>query len=78
MPLGLMGVDDEQVCEPQPGSLAAQKLQKKVEGRTIKLYDLCGAERERRFSAFCWAARMACLHKVCRGYSSRVTLYHNC
>ena len=29
----------------------------------IKMYDLCGAEAERRFSPFCWRARMALAHK---------------
>ena len=30
---------------------------------TITLYDLAGAEAERRFSPFCWRARMALAHK---------------
>ena len=30
---------------------------------TIRLYDLAGAEAERRFSPFCWRARMALAHK---------------
>jgi glutathione S-transferase len=30
---------------------------------TIQLYDLCGAEPDRRFSPFCWRARMALAHK---------------
>jgi glutathione S-transferase len=30
---------------------------------TIILYDLCGAEAERRFSPFCWRTRMALAHK---------------
>lgn len=30
---------------------------------TIILYDLAGAEAERRFSPFCWRARMALAHK---------------
>lgn len=29
----------------------------------IQLYDLCGAEKERRFSPACWRARMALEHK---------------
>lgn len=29
----------------------------------IALYDLCGAEAERRFSPFCWRAKMALAHK---------------
>jgi glutathione S-transferase len=29
----------------------------------ITLYDLCGAEAERRFSPFCWRTRMALAHK---------------
>jgi glutathione S-transferase len=29
----------------------------------ITLYDLCGAEAERRFSPFCWRAKMALAHK---------------
>ncbi len=29
----------------------------------ITMYDLCGAEAERRFSPFCWRARMALAHK---------------
>jgi glutathione S-transferase len=31
---------------------------------TITLYDLAGAEAERRFSPFCWRARMALAHKA--------------
>ena len=30
---------------------------------TITMYDLAGAEAERRFSPFCWRARMALAHK---------------
>jgi glutathione S-transferase len=30
---------------------------------TITLYDLAGAEAERRFSPFCWRAKMALAHK---------------
>src|SRR2546423_7562293 len=30
---------------------------------TIILYDLAGAEADRRFSPFCWRARMALAHK---------------
>ena len=30
---------------------------------TIKLYELAGAEDERRFSPFCWRIRFALLHK---------------
>jgi glutathione S-transferase len=30
---------------------------------TITLYDLAGAEADRRFSPFCWRARMALAHK---------------
>ena len=30
---------------------------------TIRMYDLCGAEPGRRFSPFCWRARMALAHK---------------
>ena len=30
---------------------------------TIAMYDLAGAEAERRFSPFCWRARMALAHK---------------
>ncbi len=30
---------------------------------TIKLYDLCGGNRERRFSPACWRTRMALEHK---------------
>ena len=30
---------------------------------TITLYDLAGAEQNRRFSPFCWRARMALAHK---------------
>jgi glutathione S-transferase len=30
---------------------------------TIKLYDLAGAEEERRFSPFCWRTKMALAHK---------------
>ena len=30
---------------------------------TITLYDLAGAESNRRFSPFCWRARMALAHK---------------
>ena len=29
----------------------------------ISMYDLCGAEVERRFSPFCWRAKMALAHK---------------
>jgi glutathione S-transferase len=29
----------------------------------IMMYDLCGAEAERRFSPFCWRARMVLAHK---------------
>ena len=29
----------------------------------ITMYDLCGAEPDRRFSPFCWRARMALAHK---------------
>jgi hypothetical protein len=29
----------------------------------IKLYDLAGAETDRRFSPYCWRARMALVHK---------------
>jgi glutathione S-transferase len=29
----------------------------------ITMYDLCGAEAERRFSPFCWRARLALAHK---------------
>ncbi|ANK82852.1 MAG: glutathione S-transferase [Rhizobiales bacterium NRL2] len=29
----------------------------------IRMYDLCGAEPERRFSPFCWRARLALAHK---------------
>ncbi|MGD9616359.1 MAG: glutathione S-transferase family protein [Alphaproteobacteria bacterium] len=29
----------------------------------ITMYDLCGAEADRRFSPFCWRARMALAHK---------------
>src|SRR6478735_544593 len=29
----------------------------------ITMYDLCGAEAERRFSPFCWRTRMALAHK---------------
>ena len=29
----------------------------------IKLYDLAGAETDRRFSPYCWRARMALAHK---------------
>ena len=29
----------------------------------ITMYDLCGAEAERRFSPFCWRAKMALAHK---------------
>jgi glutathione S-transferase len=29
----------------------------------ITMYDLCGAEAQRRFSPFCWRARMALAHK---------------
>jgi glutathione S-transferase len=29
----------------------------------ITMYDLCGAESDRRFSPFCWRARMALAHK---------------
>jgi glutathione S-transferase len=30
---------------------------------TIKMYDLAGAEPERRFSPFCWRTKMALAHK---------------
>ena len=30
---------------------------------TITLYDLAGAEADRRFSPFCWRIRMALAHK---------------
>jgi glutathione S-transferase len=30
---------------------------------TIRMYDLAGAEAERRFSPFCWRAKMALAHK---------------
>ncbi len=30
---------------------------------TIRMFDLCGAEPERRFSPFCWRARLALAHK---------------
>ena len=30
---------------------------------SIKLYELAGAEADRRFSPFCWRARMALAHK---------------
>ena len=30
---------------------------------TITMYDLAGAEPNRRFSPFCWRARMALAHK---------------
>ncbi len=30
---------------------------------TLRLYDLAGAEADRRFSPFCWRARMALAHK---------------
>src|SRR5436190_7008774 len=30
---------------------------------TITLYDLAGAEAERRFSPFCWRTKMALAHK---------------
>src|ERR1700751_2967784 len=30
---------------------------------TITMYDLAGAEPNRRFSPFCWGARMALAHK---------------
>jgi glutathione S-transferase len=29
----------------------------------IKLYDLAGAEDDRRFSPYCWRVKMALLHK---------------
>ncbi|HEY5899308.1 MAG TPA: glutathione S-transferase N-terminal domain-containing protein, partial [Burkholderiales bacterium] len=29
----------------------------------IKLYDLAGAEEDRRFSPYCWRAKMALKHK---------------
>jgi len=29
----------------------------------IRMHDLCGAEAERRFSPFCWRAKMALAHK---------------
>jgi len=34
------------------------------ETMTITLYDLAGAEAERRFSPFCWRTKMALAHKV--------------
>lgn len=30
---------------------------------TIQMYDLCGAEADRRFSPFCWRTRLALAHK---------------
>ncbi|MDF1734982.1 MAG: glutathione S-transferase family protein [Minwuia sp.] len=30
---------------------------------TIRMFDLCGAEPERRFSPFCWRSRLALAHK---------------
>jgi glutathione S-transferase len=30
---------------------------------TIQMYDLCGAEMDRRFSPFCWRAKFALAHK---------------
>jgi hypothetical protein len=30
---------------------------------TITMYDLAGAEMDRRFSPFCWRSRMALAHK---------------
>lgn len=30
---------------------------------TIQMYDLCGAESDRRFSPFCWRAKFALAHK---------------
>lgn len=32
---------------------------------TITMYDLAGAEADRRFSPFCWRSRMALAHKGC-------------
>ena len=29
----------------------------------IKVWELCGAEKERVFSPFCWATRLAVIHK---------------
>jgi glutathione S-transferase len=31
---------------------------------TLRLYDLAGAEKERRFSPYCWRTRMALAHKA--------------
>src|SRR3954465_15698685 len=31
--------------------------------RAITMYDLCGAEADRRFSPFCWRSKMALAHK---------------
>ncbi len=30
---------------------------------TIQMYDLCGAESDRRFSPFCWQSKFALAHK---------------
>ena len=42
---------------------------------TMKLYDLAGAEDDRRFSPFCWRARLALAHKglVCETVPWRFT-----
>ena len=29
----------------------------------LKMYDLCGADKDRRFSPFCWRIKMALAHK---------------
>ena len=33
----------------------------------IKVWELCGADKERVFSPFCWATRLAVLHKGLKG-----------
>jgi glutathione S-transferase len=38
-------------------------MSKKGQSMTITLYDLAGAEEDRRFSPFCWRSRMALAHK---------------
>ena len=38
---------------------------------TITMYDLAGAEADRRFSPFCWRTRMALAHK---GLSAETTI----
>src|SRR5579884_2548747 len=39
------------------------RLKARGPSMTITLYDLAGAEAERRFSPFCWRARLALAHK---------------